>query len=425
MSNENLQEILTQAVEQVKKQRGKIVLTEIAKLTPFTVRQLGRLRDNGFVMKPHGNKGKRKAMTKLTDYSWLLDNLLRSGITNSSVILERLREQGYKGGLTIVKDYIANHRDLVPAPRVLAIANPNRGRRYDSPAGEMFQMDWGFIRVSTDCDETWQFACLAIVCHHCGFRYIEFFTSARQENLFIGMIHAFMAMGVPKVVLTDNMKSVVTRRNPDGSIVFNAEYNGFQKALGFDTRLCKVAHPFTKGAVERLVRYVKDNFVQGRSFTNLTVLNEEAFRWCEARNGQETRGKGYIPAEEHLRHEHFGELPSDDVLFPFLAPKRNIGYDGCVDFENRRYGVPLSYRGKTVRVSRSGEILTIYRCDSRETVTTHHVDWSKHPKYCPGQWDDGPQEHPTEPVRAVMRFKALENKDRFRRFSIIDEEATR
>ena len=43
MSNEKLQEILTQAVEQVKKRNGKIVLTEIAKLTPFTVRQLGRL----------------------------------------------------------------------------------------------------------------------------------------------------------------------------------------------------------------------------------------------------------------------------------------------------------------------------------------------------------------------------------------------
>lgn len=39
--------------------------------------------------------------------------------------------------------------------------------------------------------------------------------------------------------------------------------------------------------------YVKDNFVQGRSFTNLTVLNEEAFRWCEAKNRQETRGKGW------------------------------------------------------------------------------------------------------------------------------------
>lgn len=149
MSNEKPQKILTQAVEQVKKRNGRIVLTEIAKPTPFIVRHLGRLRDNGFVLKPHGNKGKRKTGTKLSVCSDLLYNLLRSGITNSSVVLNRLREQGCSGGLTIVKDYIAGHRDLVPAPRVLAIATPTRGRRYNSSAGEMFQMDWGFIKVDT------------------------------------------------------------------------------------------------------------------------------------------------------------------------------------------------------------------------------------------------------------------------------------
>lgn len=45
MSNEKPQKILTQAVEQVKKRNGRIVLTEIAKPTPFTVRHLGRLRE--------------------------------------------------------------------------------------------------------------------------------------------------------------------------------------------------------------------------------------------------------------------------------------------------------------------------------------------------------------------------------------------
>ena len=45
-----------------------------------------------------------------------------------------------------------------------------------------------------------------------------------------------------------------------------------------------------------LVRYVKNNFIQGRNFTNFTILNREAFRWGSIKNRQETRGKGYIPA---------------------------------------------------------------------------------------------------------------------------------
>ena len=54
----------------------------------------------------------------------------------------------------------------------------------------------------------WKCACFVMVCHHCGFRYIEFFPNSMQESLFIGMLHAFSVMGVPRRVLTDNMKSV-------------------------------------------------------------------------------------------------------------------------------------------------------------------------------------------------------------------------
>ncbi|MBQ9004547.1 MAG: hypothetical protein IJ087_22135, partial [Eggerthellaceae bacterium] len=46
--------------------------------------------------------------------------------------------------------------------------------------------------------------------------------NARQENLFIGMVHAFMLMGVPEFVLTDNMKSVVLHRDAEGKPVWQA-----------------------------------------------------------------------------------------------------------------------------------------------------------------------------------------------------------
>ena len=56
----------------------------------------------------------------------------------------------------------------------------------------------------------------AMICHHCGKKYVEFFPNAKQENLFIGMIHAFLYMGIPEYILSDNMKSVVIKRDFDG-----------------------------------------------------------------------------------------------------------------------------------------------------------------------------------------------------------------
>ena len=65
-------------------------------------------------------------------------------------------------------------------------------------------MDWGFVNVTAPDGNEYKIACFAMICHHCGERYVEFFPNAKQENLFIGMLHAFAYMGIPKYVLTDN-----------------------------------------------------------------------------------------------------------------------------------------------------------------------------------------------------------------------------
>ena len=110
-------------------------------------------------------------------------------------------------------------------------------------------MDWGLVTVEQDSGSTYRAACFEMICHHCGERYVEFFPNAKQENLFKGMLHAFLKMGVPAHVLTDNMKSVTTGRDSEGHPMRNIEYAGFMYAVGFETRLCKPRHPFTKGTV--------------------------------------------------------------------------------------------------------------------------------------------------------------------------------
>lgn len=107
-------------------------------------------------------------------------------------------------------------------------------------------LHWGFVQVDTDTSTSYKVACFAMICHHCGERYIEFFPNARQENLFIGMIHAFTYMGIPRYILTDNMKSVVVRRDPEGHPLWQKDYKVFMETIGFQTKLCKPKHPSLK-----------------------------------------------------------------------------------------------------------------------------------------------------------------------------------
>ena len=86
-------------------------------------------------MRGQDKTGQKATATVLTGYSGIIDGLLRKDVTNSSVCLERLQEAGYTGGLTTVKTYITDHRDLIPPKRQLVAPQGNRGRRYQTAPG--------------------------------------------------------------------------------------------------------------------------------------------------------------------------------------------------------------------------------------------------------------------------------------------------
>lgn len=77
-------------------------------------------------------------------------------------------------------------------------------------------------------------------------------------------------MGVPKYVLTDNMKSVVLKRDSEGKPIWNLEYEGFMKTVGFQTKLCKPKHPFTKGKVALLFF----DFIYGLCYYQRQVITD-------------------------------------------------------------------------------------------------------------------------------------------------------
>lgn len=431
IGNDSFNDIIAQAIDEMKEELGdsftieRINLAELERRTGISRARLRKLKQDGFQVKPHGRTGITSDNTVLTGYTAVLDNLLKSGVSNSAVCLERLRELGYPGGQTTIKVYISKHRDLIPAKRQITDPQGNRGRRYHTDSGDTFQMDWGFVHVVDPCGNEYTVACFAMICHHCGKRYIEFFTNAKQENLFIGMLHAFAYMGVPRFVLTDNMKSVVIKRDLENHPVWQKDYENFMNSVGFRTKLCKPRHPFTKGKVERLIRFVKDNFLAGRCFWNISDLNDQALEWCEKQNSIYHREIEDIPDFLHLS-EGIPKLQEKPSLAFYLCPLRQISFDGFVNYEGRRFGVPFKYTRHSVRVCRRKDTLYIYTPDLRETLVTYDVTWSKRDRYCKDQFLNAPslEELPTAPVKTSIRQLAepSELKVGFKKFDFAEED---
>ncbi|MGE1061526.1 IS21 family transposase [Megasphaera paucivorans] len=402
--------IVSQALNEMKEEQGidfkaeAVNLVELQRRTGISRAKLRKLKKNNFKVTEHGRKGYTAQKTILSGYTDELDYLLRQGIKNSSICLQRLHDSGYSGGLTTLKNYISQHKSLLPAKRQQIMPQGNRGRRFVTKPGEAYQMDWGFTNVTTNYGQTLRAACFAMICHHCGQRYIEFFPNAKQENLFIGMIHAFRYMGVPAYILTDNMKSVVTKRDWSGQPIWQKDYEAFMKTIGFQTKLCKPRHPFTKGKVERLIRFVKDNFLIGRIFWNVTDLNRAALDWCNEQNTMYHPAVDGMPEQIHDRlcSKLASVLPDEQDVQCYLCPERRITFDGFVNYENRRFGIPFSYTGKTARIKREDDVLYIYSSDLQHLLTTHHVTWSKRDRFCADQYVTAqqPEEFPTAPIQS-------------------------
>jgi transposase len=84
------------------------------------------------------------------------------------------------------------------------------------------------------------------------------------------------------VLLYDNLKSAVLERVDHGDAIrFNPTLLALAGHYRFEPRPVAPARGNEKGRVERAIRYIRDNFFAGRTFTDLDDLNAQAAAWCE------------------------------------------------------------------------------------------------------------------------------------------------
>lgn len=115
MKNDNGQQLsLTQTLDLLKNRQGKnfktadVNLAKLERLTGITRTRLRRLKKHDSKEVPHGSAEKKHSVKVLSGYTGLIDNLLRQNGTYSEVCFEQVKDVGYKGGISNVKNYITS-----------------------------------------------------------------------------------------------------------------------------------------------------------------------------------------------------------------------------------------------------------------------------------------------------------------------------
>lgn len=183
-------------------------------------------------------------------------------------LFEEARASGYEGGYTQLKLYVREVRPRPPADPVV---------RFETPPGQQAQVDFAHFRFP------WgrRYA-LLVVLGYSRLLWLHFYPRQDMRTLMRGLEAAFGFFGgVPREILFDQMRAVVTRdlRSESGPLVRNAEFLRFAAHWDFRPRACRPYRAKTKGKVERPISYVRKSLVYGRSFAGDADLNARTEWW--------------------------------------------------------------------------------------------------------------------------------------------------
>ena len=235
----------------------------------------------------------------------------------ATVLHREIAAMGFGGSERTVRRFVAG---LYPTPP------PEPVVRFETEPGHQAQMDWGEYRLGDQ--RVYSFVG---VLGFSRWMYFEYVTSMRAEVL----VECHRRMlgdfgGVPREILYDNMRTVVTRRDAygRGRHRFHDEIREFANDVGFRPRLCRPYRPQTKGKVERAVDYIARSFFhpfvtrcefEGRT-PDLDELNVAARLWCADVANVRIHGTTKEVPRERL-------IVDQRAMMPYIPPQTVVTSD--------------------------------------------------------------------------------------------------
>jgi transposase len=374
-----------------------LTLTQIAQalaLHPQTVAKWARVER----YQPRRYSSPRSS--QLDPYKGLIVRWLDEHPLSAQQVFQRLREQGYTGGRTILKKYVR-------------LIRPKRKKAYltlQFSAGEAAQVDWGCYGTIAVGNTRRKLSFFVYVLCHSRTMYLEFTVKETMEHFLACHEHAFAALGVPEKIMVDNLKSAVLKRLVGEDPILNPRYLEFSRHHNFKIKPCNVRASWEKGRVESGVGYVKKNLLNGLELPDFSGMNSVAQIWLDTianvRDHSETGRRPIDMFQEeraHLRAANPNPYDLARVITVRASPRFRVTLD------TNRYSVPAEYASRLVTLKAWPDRVCIYHQD--QLIARHNRTYDR-------RMDIEDPDHPKELLeqrrnareqRLLSQFLALSN----------------
>ena len=355
------------------------------------------------VQKQYQPRNSPQRASKLDPFKGEIVRMLETYPYTAAQILQRLREDNFDGGYTIVKDYVR----MVRPPKVKAFL------KLSFAPGECAQVDWGSYGSVTVGETSRRLSFFAMVFCYSRMMYVEFTVSQTMEHFLGCHQNAFDWFGaVPTKIMVDNLKSAVLKRIVGKAPIFNPKYLDFANHYGFTIVPCAVGKGNEKGRVESGVGYVKKNFLAGLNIPDFNVLKPAVIHWLDTVANVRVHGEtGKRPVDRLQRErESMTPLPAHPYDIATISQVR-ASRQFRVTVDTNRYSVPAEYAGARLTLKAYPDRLCIYHQD--KLLARHMRSYDRQKDF----------ELPDHPKALLAQRKKARDQKIFMRFLSLSDKA--
>jgi transposase len=297
-----------------------------------------------------------------------ITRLLDTHPYSAQQIFQRLREEGYQGRVTIVRDYVR---------RIRAPKRPVYLKLHFAP-GECAQVDWGAYGTVTVGNTSRRLSFFVMVLAFSRQMFVEFTVSQTMEHFLACHEHAFAALGgVPGKIMVDNLKSAVLQRLAGAAPVFNPRYMDFARHHGFGVTACNVARGNEKGRVESGVGYVKKNFLHGLELTDFGAIQAAAQLWLDSIANVRIHGETQQRPVDLLAQERTALRPLNPNPYDIARTSTSVASSQFrITLDTNHYSVPAAYAHRRVTVKAYPDRICIYY--DNQLIARHTRQYGRH-----------------------------------------------
>lgn len=200
------------------------------------------------------------------------------------------------------------------------------------------------------------------------------------EDVIEGMEAAWRFFGgVFAVVIPDNFKAAVTTAD-NLSPLLAERFADYAEARGFAVDCARIRSPQDKPRVERVVRYVRENFFAGESFVDLADVRRRAEHWSRVTAGERIHGTTRQQPRmvfEVDEQPALKPVPSEPYDIPIISSAK-VGRDQHFSFKTALYSMPRRYVGRRVKLRADRNLVKIWVDDEFVRAVPRQAPGSVH-----------------------------------------------